>query len=318
MATQSSYAATSGSTLKNTIKEDVSDIIANISPTDTPFFNAAGRRNVGTTTFEWLSEVLPSPASTNKQVEGVAFSSDAPIVQTRLSNVTQISVRNAEVTGTQQATSNYGYAQEMAHQLTLAGRILRNDVEASLVSNNHQISGDFAASAAARQTRGIEHWIQTNKHSVSGYSFSNATTALTDGTTPVSLTEALTETVLQTCYEAGAEPDTVMINPALKNKVSAFTGRASTQVIVDPSTVSKNVTLYASDFGDVKVVMNRKVRNRTALLLDFEFIDVAFLRPFTKQNIAKVGDTEREQLVVEYGLVCKQESALGKVADVAG
>ena len=85
--------------------------------------------------------------------------------------------------------------------------------------------------------------------------------------------------------------------------------------MVDANVVTSNVTLYASDFGDLRVMVNRKQRDRTVFLLDFEYWKVAFLRPFTRQDIAKVGDSDREQLIVEFGLQSSQESGSGAIFD---
>ena len=54
----------------NVIEEDVSDIIHNISPTDCPFMEMVGTRDVGNTTFEWLIESLPANDSTTAVLEG--------------------------------------------------------------------------------------------------------------------------------------------------------------------------------------------------------------------------------------------------------
>lgn len=299
-------------TRAGTVKSDVSDILFNISPTDTPYLSNAGRRNVGSTMFEWLEEALPAPVATNAQVEGDDFSEDSAVAQSRKTNVTQIAKRNAVVTGTQRSVSNYGFAETMAHQLTLAGRILKNDVEKSLVSETEKTPG---SALVARKTRGLEHFITTNvDYGVGGANGADEETALTDGTQ-----RALDETTLldtmQSAYENGAEPDILMVGPYNKRVVSGFTGRSGTQVQVSPETVTKNVTLMATDFGDLRVMINRKQRERTAFLLDMSYCDVAFLRPFTRQEISKIGDADREQIIVEFGNAIN-EKANAKIADL--
>jgi len=295
------------------IKESVEDIIYNISPTDTPFMNNAGRINVQNTTFEWQTEALPSPSDANKQPEAEAFTASTMVDTARLSNSCQISVRNAVVSGTQDVVSQYGKTTEMAHQLMLAARILKNDVEAALVSKNPRVAG---SSGTARQTRALEHWIVTNDTRESGGAqAASETAAMTDAGTPVALAEAQVEAAMQTIFTGGGEPDVIMCGPFNKRKISDFVGRANSRHTVDANVVSSNVTLYASDFGDLRVMVNRKQRDRTVFLLDFEYWKVAFLRPFTRQEIAKVGDADREQLIVEFGLQSSQESASGAIFD---
>lgn len=302
----------------NVIEEDVSDIIHNISPTDCPFMEMVGTRDVGNTTFEWLIESLPANDSTTAVLEGNEFSADTAINQTRTSNVCQIGVRTAQTTGTQAATSNYGFAEEMAHQLTLAGRILKNNVESALVSANAKVAG---SSSAARQTRGLEHWIVTNDtrgagSSTAGAQASSETAAMTDADAQVAFTETLLSASMQTAFSAGAEPSVLMVGPFNKRAVSEMSGRGGTQVQVGPEMVTSNVTIYASDFGDLRVVVNRKQRDRTAFLLDPEYWKVAYLRPFTQQDIAKIGDADRKQIIVEFGLESSNEAASAAIFDL--
>tara|TARA_Y100001937_G_scaffold106996_1_gene149261 strand:+ start:3880 stop:4866 length:987 start_codon:yes stop_codon:yes gene_type:complete len=302
----------------NVIEEDVSDIIYNISPTDTPFMEMIGTRDVGNTNFEWLLESLPAPDSTTAVLEGNEFSADTAINQTRTSNVCQISVRTAQTTGTQAATSNYGFAQEHAHQLALAGRILKNNVEAALVSNNPKVAG---GSSTARQTRGLEHWIVTNDDrgpgsSTAGAQAASETAAMTDADATRAFTETLLSSTMQTAFAAGAEPSVMMCGPFNKRAISEMTGRGGTQVQVTPEMVTSNVTIYASDFGDLRVVVNRKQRDRTVFLIDPEYFKVAYLRPFTQQEISKIGDAERSQILVEYGLESSQEAASAAIFDL--
>ena len=297
------------------IKESVEDIIYNISPTDTPFMNNAGRVNVQNTTFEWQTEALPSPSTTNKQPEAEEFTASTMVDTARLANSCQISVRNAVVSRTQYVVSQYGKSTEMAHQLMLAARILKNDVEAALVSANPRVSG---SSGTARQTRALEHWIVTNDtRGTGGAQAASETAAMTDASSgkQVALAESAVESLMQTIFTAGGEPDTIMCGPFNKRKISDFTGRANSRHMVDANVVTSNVTLYASDFGDLRVMVNRKQRDRTVFLLDFEYWKVAFLRPFTRQDIAKVGDSAREQLIVEFVLQSSQESGSGAIFD---
>ena len=302
----------------NVIEEDVSDIIHNISPTDCPFMEMVGTRDVGNTNFEWLIESLPANNDDTAVIEGNEFSADTAINQTRTSNVCQIGVRTAQTTGTQAATSNYGFAEEMAHQLTLAGRILKNNVESALVSKNPKVAG---AAGTARQTRGLEHWIFTNDtrgagSSTAGAQAASETAAMTDADAQVAFTETLLSASMQSAYSAGAEPSVLMVGPFNKRAVSEMTGRGGTQVQVGPEMVTSNVTIYASDFGDLRVVVNRKQRDRTAFLIDPEYWKVAYLRPFTQQDIAKIGDADRKQIVVEFGLESSNEAASAAIFDL--
>jgi len=297
------------------IKEDVSDIIFNIDPADTPVLSNAGRRDVQNTLYEWNTESLPTTAATNAKAEGADFTSEAAIQVVRQSNYTQISNRNATVSGTQTAVAQYGKAGagEMAHQMALMGKAIKLDIEKTLCSHNPAVAGAGNA-ATARQTESVPHMIARGSNFVakSGNGSSapgSATASFTEASNHESLTETIFLTLAQTAYENGAKMNSVVCSPALKREVSDFTGRGGTQVIVDEKRVSNNITLIASDFGDIKVMTSRSMTTfgssgaagTDLMLLDWEFVKVAFLRPFTRQSIAKQGDSDSEQIVAEWG-----------------
>jgi len=148
-----------------------------------------------------------------------------------------------------------------------------------------------------------------------GADATDANSAPTDGTQRA-LTEDLVKEAMQTSYINGAEPSILMVGPVNKLQVSKFTGRSATQVNVGENTVTSNVTIYASDFGELRVVVNRHQRENTAFLLDPEYAKVAYYRNFSRTPIAKIGDADTEMLIVEYGLEISNEGAHAAIADI--
>ena len=71
-------------------REDLEDIIYNISPTDTPFMSNAGRGSAGAVFHEWQTDALASASTTNAQVEGDDASAAAITATVRIGNYTQI------------------------------------------------------------------------------------------------------------------------------------------------------------------------------------------------------------------------------------
>jgi len=292
-------------------REDLSDVIYNIDPTDTPFVTAIGRRNVSNVTFDWQTENLPA-VSTTAELEGFELSRSAGTATVRATNVCQIQKRDATVTGSQQSMNSAGRNSEMAHQMALASKALKRDMEKSLMANQASNSGN---TTTARLTRALESWLATNSSRGVGGANGTTSTAATDGTQRA-LDETLLKANLQTCFINGAEPTVLMVGPVNKMKVSAFTGRSTSQQIVSPSTILQSATIYASDFGDLKVVPNRWQRERTAFLLDPSYAAVGYFRNFQRTPIAKIGDAETEMIVVEYGLEMRNEAAHGVIADL--
>lgn len=294
-------------------REDLSDIIYNIDPTDTPFVSSIGRRNVSNITFDWQTEELPQVDGDNAQIEGFELSRSTSTPTVRLSNVCQISKRDATVSGSQNTANAAGKAKEMAHQMALVSKALKRDVEKVLVGTQGK---DAGTASTARKTRALESWLDTNVlRGATGASAPDAESAPVDGDQRA-LTEDLVKEAMQTAYINGAEPNVLMVGPVNKLQVSKFAGRTGSQVNVSLNTVSSNVTVYASDFGDLKVVINRWQRERTAFLLDPQYAAVAYYRNFQRTPIAKIGDADTEMIVVEYGLEMKNEKAHAAIADI--
>jgi hypothetical protein len=301
--------------------------IYNIDPFDTPFMNSVGRRNVKNRIFDWQTESLPNVDTANAREEGFELSRTAATATVRASNTTQISSRDATVSGSQESADAAGKRSEMAHQMALVSKALKRDMESILVSNQARVAGTDASTGTARKTRSLEHWIQTNV-GAGGTSYANAaseTAALTDGSTSVALTETMFNDMLQTAYENGAEPSICMVRPILKRKISSFTGRSGSQIAVSKVEAVNTVDIYRSDFGDVKVVPSRWLRKRTisskevsaVFFLDPEYAAVAYYRPFQTVDIAKIGDADTKMIIAEYGLEVGNEKAHAKLPDIA-
>ena len=294
-------------------REDLSNTIYNIDPFDTPFMTAVGRRNVSNRIFDWQTEALPAVDDANAKIEGFELSRTAATATVRVNNTVQISSRDATVTGSQEAANAAGKKSEMAHQMALVSKALKRDMETILCSKQARVDG---ADGTARKTRALEHWISTNvSYGASGANAASATAALTDGTLR-NLTETMFNDRLQAAYEAGAEPKVALVGPALKRKISAFTGRSGSQIPISKGEVVNSVDIYRSDFGDIKIQPSRWVRARTVFLLDPEYAAVAFYRNFQTTDIAKIGDADTKLILAEYGLEMKNEAAHAKIADV--
>tara|TARA_Y100001938_G_scaffold146981_1_gene227136 strand:- start:2644 stop:3594 length:951 start_codon:yes stop_codon:yes gene_type:complete len=292
-------------------REELSDIIYNISPMQTPFLSSVGKSNVSNVVFDWQTESLPTPSSSGK-LEGFELSRSASTATVRESNVCMISSRDATVTGSQEASDAAGKNSEMAHQLALMSKALKRDMEEALVGNIAKVSG---SASAARQTRSLETWYQSNVNKASDGANGSASSARTNGTRR-DLTEAMVKDVQQQCFSNGAEPSILMCGPYNKSVISGFTGRSQARQFVDANVVEASVSIYSGDFGELRVVPSNRSREQAVHLLDPEFAGVAYLRDFETIDISTIGDAQTKMIVVEYGLEMKNEAAHGIVADV--
>ena len=167
----------------------------------------------------------------------------------------------------------------------------------------------------ARVTGGFESWITSNDSRGSGGASTGGGAAPTDGTQR-DLTETLLKDVLQLCFENGGEPSLAICGPHNKQVISGFTGRTQARQMIDANTVEASVSIYSSDFGELKIVPSNRSRERSLLLVDPEYAKVSYLRDFKTVDIATIGDAMTKMIVVEYGLEVSNEAAHGVVADL--
>ena len=293
-------------------REDLANVIYNISPTDTPFMSSIGTGSAASTLHEWQTDSLAA-AATNVVMEGDNLPSRALSATSKLLNYTQISTKPVVVTGTQEVIAKAGMTSEMAYQIAKAGKELKRDMEFDLTGVNVATVG---SSGTGRRLRGYEAWCNTNDAHGSGGSTHGTTGAVTDGTQRV-LTESLVKTSLKACYDQGGNPDLMLVGSFNKQKVSGFTGNSTRMDLAEDRSLVATIDVYVSDFGEVRVVADRILRSsgRTTHIVDTEMWSTAMLRPFQVQDLAKTGDSEVKQLLVEYTLVSKNEAASAKIAD---
>jgi hypothetical protein len=304
------------------MREDLSDVIYNISPTDTPFMSTVGKTKATAVYHEWQTDSLAAAAA-NAAVEGADASTATLSPTTRVGNRTQISQKTIGVTGTLEAVDKAGRKSEKAYQLAKASSEIKRDMEFTFLSNTVQSNG--SAGSTARVLGGLQTWLATNGDFGSGGSAGSAgTTARTNGTNRT-FTETELKTVIKEVFESGGSPKILMVTPAHKQTVSAFAGIAAQRYMAPsdaPTTIIGAADIYLSDFGSVSVVPNRFMvsgnsANEVAFVLDPEYAAVAYLRPFFTNELAKNGDSDRTQLLVEYTLEVRNEAAHGIIADLS-
>ncbi len=300
-------------------REDLSDTIYRIDPTDTPFMTGIERAKASAVNHEWQTQALASVDTSNAVLEGDDATTDAVTPTVRLGNICQISDKVARVTGTQQSVQHAGRDDELEYQEMLKGLELKRDQESILCGTNQ--AKNAGADATARKTASILSWIKTNtsKGTAGGAadpSAADGTGTRTDGT-QIAFTEARLKTVLQSQWNSGGKPNLIMTGGFNKQVFSTFTGRATPTEDTKSKKIVASVDAYESDFGTVKVVANRFQRSRDVLSLQMDMWALAALngRKLVSIPLAKTGDSERKQLLSEYALEARNEKASGGVFD---
>lgn len=284
-------------------REDLIDVITNISPVDTYFTNKTGSGRAKARTHEWQTDALAAAAA-NAQIEGNSTSVAALTPTTRVLNYTQILTKNYRITGTQEAVDHAGRESEKAYQKAKKMEELARDIEYALVINSSAVSGD---SATARQLKGLQGWITTN---------------VTTGSSTASetLTEAMLNDNLQLIWAQGGKPATVLCGAFQKRTISGFSTNTK-NVDADEKKLVNSVDVYDSDFGRLSVRLHHQVNTTIPSVLfilgDMKLWKKAWLRPPKWSDLARGGDSFGEEVICELTLESLQEKGSGKITELA-
>ena len=313
-------------------REELMDMIFNISPEDTPFASLIGRESCKTTHPEWQTDTLATPVTTNAQIEGADYTYTEKDPTTRVGNYTQISTKDVIVTKTQEVTDKAGRKSEVAFQLAKAGKELRKDMEASLLANNASVAGN---DTTARELGGFAAWLTTNADrggSGADGGFNSGTgivDAATNGTQRA-FSKAILDGLLEDVYEAGGDARHLILSPYLKGVFVTFmsdTNVASFRYAASGSgknTIVATADIYEGAHGKVTVMPNRVMSAvgaslaRNAFLVDRNMAKLKVLRPIKTEKPAQTGDSIKRVLITEYTLCVKNEAAHGVAADLYG
>lgn len=290
-------------------REDLTDIIYNISPTDTPFLSGIPGVDATATKHEWQTDALASASADNAKLEGDDAVTDATTPTVRPFNNCQISSKVPRVTNTQEAVVKAGRGSELEYQIAKRAKELKRDMESSLLANKARVDGN---DTTARVLAGYESWVATNiSLGATGSAPSGDGSDTATPGTPRAATEQFLQDVLKACFDSGGDPDCISVGAFNKQKFSTFTGNAQRWKGADDKTLVAAIDIYDSDFGELQVKPNRFQQQGSALVYQSDMWATAYLRPFRLSDLAKTGDSERKQLIVEYSLEARNQAASG-------
>lgn len=282
-------------------KEDIEDIIYDISPTETPFLSSIGSGTANATLHQWQEDSLAAVAS-NAAVEGAdagTASADPTVLKT---NNTQIFTKVVQVSGTAEAVGKYGRSSELAYQIAKKGKEMKRDIEHAFIGARQ--AGAAGDGSTARQLKSYHAQVDAS------------TTSENSGTNRA-FTEALLLDVLQSVYQAGGNPNQLQVTPSHAVTVAEFAAASGRQRDFREGTKLVNVVdIYVSPFGEVSVVPNRFLDANSALVVDTEYWSRAVLRPMQTIVLSKTGDSDKRQMLTELTLVCENSKASGLIDDL--
>jgi hypothetical protein len=298
------------------IREDLSNVIYNVSPEETPFYSKAKKTSAKNTLVEWQTDSLRASAA-NAHIEGDATAGEARSATTRLGNYTQIFKNAVVVPDTDEGLDKAGRAKEIAYQTLKIAKEQKLDIEKALFENNARVAG---SSSAARELAGAPAWLITNTDFGSGGADAtgDGTDARTDETTALTaFSQDKFDGVMQSIWEEGGKPDTVYLSAFQMNKALGFTGNNNQRSAVQAGDerVIKSLAVYVTPWGTVEFMPSRENRSRDVFIMQDNMWEVAVLRPTKNVALAKTGDNTTRQVVTELTLCAKNEKANGMIAD---
>jgi len=302
----------------NGIREDLSDMIYDVSPEETPFYSKCRKTKASNTLHEWQTDALRS-STTNAHIEGDDTVAEARTATSRLGNYTQIFKNAVIVPGTDSGLNKAGRAKEMAYQVLKIGKEQKLDIEKALFANQARSAG---SSTTARYMAGVPAWLTSNTEfetNTGADPTGDGTDARTDDGTPVAFSETRFNTVMQSIWENGGKPDTVYLSAFQMNKALGFTGnnnqRSTVRASRSNNAVINSMDVYVTPWGTVEFVPTRENRSRDVFIMQSDMWEVAVLRGTKNEQLAKTGDNEKRQVLTELTICSKNEKASGAVYD---
>lgn len=300
------------------MREDLENVIYDISPTETPFVTNVQRKKATSTFHEWQTDVLDAASATNAQIEGDDANTNTAVPSTRFGNYTQILTKVPRVSGTLRASDTAGRRDELSYQIAKRGKELKRDLEAMALGTQAATSG---AAASARQSAGVAAWLFGN---VVNNGTAATTVVVTSGApttaptvgTAATFTETMLKSAIKQCWDDGGNPNVVILGSFNKQLASAFAGIATQyrdNQQVGPATIIGSADVYVSDFGQHQIVADRFTVASQAYVLDLEYWSMAYLRPMQTMELAKTGDSDRSMLLTEVTLVADNPNASAKI-----
>ena len=299
----------------NGIREDLENVIYNISPEETPFYSSLKKVSASNTYHEWQTDTLRASAD-NKHIEGDDTTASAMTATSRLGNYTQIFKNAVTIPDTDEGLDKAGRSAEMAYQTLKIAKEQKLDIEKALFDNNARAAG---SATVARELAGAPSWMIsniTNAGTGAANATGDGTDQRTDGT-QTAFTQADFDSAMQSIWENGGRPDSVYLSAYQMNIALGFTGNNNQRSTVQAGDekVVKSLDVYVTPWGTVEFTPTRENAGRDVFIMQNDMWSCAALRPTKNTALAKTGDSTKRQVLTELTLVCKNEKASGMVVD---
>lgn len=198
---------------------------------------------------------------------------------------------------TEQIVGKYGVSDEWSKQLFNRTRELMIRVEQALLNGiNYNDSAN-----RRRLTGGLQNYITTNVDATS-----------------TSLTVAALVAQQQACYNRGDVPLVLVANP---NSLTELNDTSNTSIVrtttLETQRGRRRVSVLDTEFGTTTIVRNRWVHPYQAYLIKPEGVIRRTLSPLQYEQLAKSGDSDHAQLVMEEGFEIKGQTHMAMFSNLS-
>jgi len=290
--------------------EDLTDLIENIDPEETPLYDSMGQGYPLNGVFhEWQTDNLASTNTDNAQLEGETFTPAALTPTKRYGNYAVISLKQFRVTDIQEKVAKAGRGSEMDYQTAKAMAEIKRDFEAMLCHYGTAASAGAGSTTVPRRMSNVYFWtINTTAHTgVSGLASSvNPATTLTGN----AIDEAAFNDIIQNIWADGGRPNAVYVNGTLKRGISDW-GTSTSRVWKGATTITNRVDVYDGDFTTLELKKERHIFSSIGLILQEDMWKKTMLEPIGSVDIARTGLAANKMIRQTWTIEARNPTASG-------
>jgi len=274
------------------MREDLLDIITDVSPDDNPLATMLGRSTAKQVHHEWLEDYISRKSSQSTSVEGAAATYSDLTQPVRRHNWCEIIEQTYRVSGTERDVDHAGMGSPLDYQAGKGLKEWKNQLEYDII-NGALASG---SSGVARTMAGLKSVITshyTNRNSGS------------------SLSETEFNSMVKLVWDDVGHSDvfdTVLTTFQLKQKISTFTAGSTKYVDASDKRLTRPVEVYESDGGVHKLFAHKDVPSAVTtpgpqiIGIKEDKWKLAYLRPPKRERLAKDGDRDNGHIIGEVTL----------------
>lgn len=263
-------------------RQDLSKIVADITPNDVPFLKSLGNEKAINTLFNWVDKDVAVPVKAAVAEGATAADTDTNLGRTERTNYTEIFHQVVEVSSSADSVEQAGSA-------TYAERVADKVRMISQQKETAYLSGQVASGVQAdRRTASAQAQIDAS---------------LVTAGAGAAITKVMVDDILELAWNAGADVDTVYCPSDIKRALTTvLTFAPVTREAGQGKVVTDAVDVYQSDFGDINIMADRYMNAGDVLFADSSMWSEKTLTPMSVEELAKTGLSKRKQVFTEVGL----------------